>query len=95
MEDWKRVTWSDGTKINCLGSYGRKWVWKMKGEGLCDKLVQGTLKYGGGHVMLWGCFGWYGAGHTPKIDDTIDSNLYVRMVSRKASIIGTKCPGNG
>ncbi len=48
VEDWKRVIWSDG----------RKWVWKKKGEGLSDRLVQGTLKYGGGHVMLWGCFGW-------------------------------------
>ena len=26
LEDWKRVIWSDETKINCLGSDGRKWV---------------------------------------------------------------------
>ena len=24
LEDWKRVIWSDETKINCLGSDGRK-----------------------------------------------------------------------
>ena len=24
LEDWKRVVWSDETKINCLGSDGRK-----------------------------------------------------------------------
>src|SRR5260370_36500632 len=34
VDDWKRVIWSDG----------RKWVWKKKGEGLSDRLVQGTLK---------------------------------------------------
>ena len=28
IKDWKRVIWSDETKINCLGSDGRKWVWK-------------------------------------------------------------------
>ena len=28
VEDWKRVIWSDETKINRLGSDGRKWVWK-------------------------------------------------------------------
>ena len=72
VEDWKRDIWSDEAKINCLGSYGRKWVWKKKGEGLNDRLVQGTPKYGGGHVMLWGCFGWDGAGYAPKIDGTID-----------------------
>ena len=26
VDDWKRVIWSDKTKINGLGSYGRKWV---------------------------------------------------------------------
>jgi Transposase len=28
VEDWKRVIWSDETKINRLGSDGRKWVQK-------------------------------------------------------------------
>jgi transposase len=33
VEDWRRVVWSDETKINRLGSDGRKWVWKRPGEG--------------------------------------------------------------
>src|SRR6266576_3354380 len=41
VEDWKRVVWSDETKINRLGSDGRKWVWKRPGEGLSDRLVEG------------------------------------------------------
>ena len=45
MEDWKKVVWSNKTKINCLGSDGRKWVWKKDGEGLSDRLVEGTLKF--------------------------------------------------
>ena len=44
VEDWKRVIWSDETKINRLGSDGKKWVWKRPGEGLSDRLVQGTVK---------------------------------------------------
>jgi transposase len=31
VEDWKKVVWSDETKINRLGSDGRKWVWKKAG----------------------------------------------------------------
>src|SRR5262245_53403159 len=31
-EDWKRVTWSDETKINRFGSDGRKWCWKTPDE---------------------------------------------------------------
>ena len=53
MDDWKTVVWSDETKINRLGSDGRKWVWKKAGEGLSDRLVQGTQKFGGGSLMMW------------------------------------------
>src|SRR4051812_12557159 len=52
VEDWKRVTLSDETRINCLGSDGKKWVWKKKGEALNDWLVEGTLKFGGGSLMM-------------------------------------------
>ena len=38
--DWKKVFWSDETKINYLGSDGRKWVWKRDGESLSDRLVE-------------------------------------------------------
>ena len=43
VEDWKRVIWSDETKINCLGSDGKKWVWKMPREGLSDRLVDSQV----------------------------------------------------
>ena len=55
LEDWKRVVWSDETKVNRLGSDGRKWVWKQVGEHLNDRLVEGTKKFGGGSIMVWGC----------------------------------------
>ena len=42
MNDWKHVIWSDETKINCIGSDGRKWAWKKAGEGLSDRLVEST-----------------------------------------------------
>src|SRR3979490_89439 len=60
VEDWKCVVWSDETKINCLGSDGRRWVYKKAGEPLNDRLVEGTLKFGGGSVMVWGCMLWEG-----------------------------------
>ena len=52
IEDWKKVIWSDETKINCLGSDECKWTWKRAGKGLCDKLVDGTLKFGGGYGAI-------------------------------------------
>lgn len=34
LEDWKKVFFSDETKVNRLGSDGRKWAWKFPGEGV-------------------------------------------------------------
>jgi hypothetical protein len=47
VDDWKRVIWSDETKINRFGSDGREWIWKQKGERLIEREVQGTVKFGG------------------------------------------------
>ena len=52
VDDWKIVVWSDKTKINHLGSDGRKWAWKKAGEGLSDRIVEGTVKFGGGSLMM-------------------------------------------
>jgi transposase len=80
LEDWKKVVWSDETKINCLGSDGRKWVWKKAGEGLSDRLVEGSLKFGGGSLMMWGCMLWEGVGYGCKIDGRMDAELYTQIL---------------
>ena len=81
VEDWKKVVWSDEAKINRLGSDGRKWVWKKDGEGLSDRLVEGTLKFGGGCLMVWGCMLWDVVGYTCKIDGKMDADLYVSILN--------------
>jgi hypothetical protein len=80
VEDWKRVVWSVETKFNCLGSDRRKWVWKRTGEGLSDRLVEGTVKFRGGNLMLWGCMLWEGPGYATKIDGRMDADLYVSIL---------------
>src|SRR5882762_7509897 len=37
VEDWKRVLWTDETKINRIGSDGKAYIWKEKGEPLSDR----------------------------------------------------------
>jgi transposase len=80
LEDWKLVIWSDETKINCLGSDGHKWAWKKSGERLSDRLVQGTVKFGGGSLMMWGCMTWEGVGYAAKIDGRMDGDLYLQIL---------------
>jgi transposase len=80
LEDWKRVIWSDETKINRYGSDGREWVWKQKGVGLIEREVQGTVKYGGGNIMVWGCMGWNGVGQLAEIEGKMDADQYVSIL---------------
>lgn len=80
VDDWKHVIWSDETKINRFGSDGREWVWKKKGEGLKQDHVQGTVKFGGGSLMIWGCMLYDGCGYMCKIDGKMDAQLYTSIL---------------
>ena len=55
-------------------------MWKKPGEGLSDRLVEGTLKFGGGSLMMRGCMGWKGVGYSCKIDGKMDADLYVSIL---------------
>ena len=56
VEDWKKVLWTDETKINRIGSDGKVCVWKQQGEPVTDRTTTPTVKHGGGNnLMIWGC----------------------------------------
>lgn len=80
VEDWKRVIWSDETKINRIGSDGKQWVWKQTGQGLISREVQATVKFGGGNIMVWGCMGWEGVGRLAEIEGRMDAKQYVDIL---------------
>ena len=83
VEDWKRVVWTDETKINHLGSDERKWVWKEVGEPLSDRLVESTVKFGGGNVMMWDCMLWEGIGYATRIEGKMDAELYCAILDNE------------
>jgi transposase len=80
VEDWNRVIFSDETKINRIGSDGRKWVWKSPNAALKAQHVKGTHKFGGGNIMMWGCITAGGIGHTCRIEGNLDASLYVEIL---------------
>ena len=81
VEDWSRVIWSDETKINRLGSDGCKWVWKKQGaRQLTDRKIEGTVKFGGGSLMVWGCFTAKGVGYMTKIEGSLNAELYTKIL---------------
>ena len=47
------------------------------GEGLSDRLVEGTVKFGGGSITIWRCMTWKGVGYAAKIDGRVNNDLYL------------------
>jgi hypothetical protein len=77
------VIFSDETKINRLGSDGRKWVWKEPNRKITAQHVQGTVKFGGGSLMIWGCMTAKGVGFACRIDGRMDAELYTHILSEE------------
>ena len=59
---------------------GRKQAWKRAGERLSDRQVEGTVKFGGRSVMLWGCMLWDGPGYASRIDGRMDGVLFIPIL---------------
>jgi transposase len=80
IDDWKRVVWSDESKINRFNSDGCIWSWIRDGEDLQPRHVKQTVKHGGGSVMVWGCITYEGTGYLTKIEGNMDKNLYLKIL---------------
>ncbi|GIY65088.1 transposable element Tcb1 transposase [Caerostris darwini] len=76
LDDWKRVLWSDESRFTLFRSDGRAWVWRLPGERLLPECVVPTVKFGGGGLMVWACFSWYGAGPLVKVDGAMNADRY-------------------
>ena len=70
IDDWKRVIFSDETKINKFNSYGRSCCW------IGPQHVHPIVKHGGGLVMIWECMTTFGPGAWYRIKGRIDRHLY-------------------
>lgn len=83
VEDWKRVIFSDETKINMYGSDGNKYCWKKSDSELTDNHVIPTVKFGGGSIMIWSCFTNDGVGYEKLIMGTMDSKVYISILQEQ------------
>jgi hypothetical protein len=82
LEDWKRVLWSYETKINRIGSDGKVYVWKQRGESISDRTTLPTVKHGGGNnLMIWGCMGWNGVGMLIEVEGKMNADQYCQILS--------------
>jgi len=66
-----------------LGSDGREWVWKKPGGVMTEQHVKGTVKFGGGSLMIWGCMTAQGVGYACHIDGHMDAELYTHILEEE------------
>ena len=59
IEDWKKVLWSDESKFNLWNNDGVGYVRRPVNQRFNPKYTTPTVKFGGGNIMVWGCFSWY------------------------------------
>ena len=77
IDDWKRIIFSDETKINRFNSYSGSWCWIGDGERVGPQHVPQTVKHGGGLVMIWGYMTACGLGEWYKIEGRMDRHIYI------------------
>lgn len=77
VKQWRNVLWSDETKINLFGMDGKHFVRRPKGEAYNPRYTKPTVKHGGGSLMIWGCFSWWGIGPVFLIDGIMTKETYV------------------
>lgn len=80
-EEWKNVVFSDESRFCLFHCDGRMRVWRRVGERYHADCLMPTMKFGGGSVMMWGCFSWWGVGPLVLIEGTLDQNGYVNLMS--------------
>ena len=85
--DWRRVVFSDESKINRVESDGRKWCWKSLKTPLNESQITPTLKYGGGSILIWSCITSKGIGNLTKIEGYMNSEVYCQILER--DLLGT------
>ena len=76
IDFWKKVLWSDETKVNLFGSDGKNYVRRPKNQEINPRYTIKTVKHGGCSLMAWGAFSWHGVGPIIKIDGIMDQFKY-------------------
>lgn len=73
---WRKVLWSDGTKIELFSHQRKRYVWRKPNTLHHPKNTIPIVKHGGVSIMLWGCFSAAGTGKHVRVEGKTDGAKY-------------------
>lgn len=77
---WDQVIFCDESKFNIFGCDGDRRIYRENGRALDKENLFGTVKHGGGHVVVWGCMAASGVGRLVFVEGNMDKNQYLRIL---------------
>lgn len=81
QEKWRNILWSDETKINLFNSdRGLHTVRRPINTEYNPKYTLKTVKHGGGNIIVWGSFSYYGVGPLYRIQGIMKATDYVDIL---------------
>ena len=83
VTDWQTVLWSDESKFNLAGNDSQRiFFWRLQNESYKPECLQGTVKHGGGSIMVWGGMSSFGPGQLHQVEGIMNGAMY-RDILRK------------
>jgi transposase len=76
VDQWRNVLWSDESPFHLFSDAGRLYVRRRPWEEYLDICLKPTVKFGGGHINVWGCMSSRGVGNLYRIEGIMDSKKY-------------------
>ena len=80
LEQWRHVIWSDESHFSIWQSDGRVWVWWLLGKWFWSDCDVPSVKFGGGGIMVLGCFSEAGLGPLVPVKGTRNVSAYQEML---------------
>ena len=79
-QDWQKVIWSDESSFEIKSSSTIEYYWSEERDPLNEKNIRKQKKFGGGTVMVWGCITPHGVGELIRIEGSITSERYIKIL---------------
>lgn len=95
VKDWEKVLWTDESKYCLFGSDGRRYVRRPDNHRNDPRYMTGTVKHGGGNVMVYGAFSASAVGPLVKIDGIMDGLMFKDILEKHTVPYGSKKLGRG